>query len=325
MAWSVLFWNIQGTAKGNVKLQKVLQVIALVKPDIIGFSEVGLAFPYDAFPEYTFQEYTIQDRNDEDTPKGLALGIKTGNLKFKSEFGPVQRSLFTSTNPVALTRPIVRAWVNDVEVIVAHAPSSGGPLGRSTVANIYDYFRDQCRLSRGVYKGIAMGDFNAAYSPYMASIDEEYEETFPHLNLRKKSVYYHAIQSCDPGWDMTQKSGGVLDYLITCDVFGIVDRTHYDTIKNLNESLYLTTWPSALKTVTTKSGLPKDIQAIDPSLDSAYGLVKGSLDHGFDLSVGPKIDIAGWFIDHRPVIYEIMNAERGPLGARVIQSHILAS
>lgn len=324
MAWTVLFWNIQGTAKGNVKLEKVVAVINLVKPDIIGFSEVGLAFPYDAFPDYTFQEHAIQDRNDEDTPKGLALGIKNGDLKFKSEFGPVQRSLFTSTNPVSLTRPLLRAWVNDVEVILAHAPSSGGPLGRSTIANIYDYFRDQCRLSRGVYKGIAMGDFNAAFCPYMVSIDEEYEESFPALNLRKKSVYYHAIQTCDPGWDMTQKSGGVLDYIITCDVFGIVDRTHYDAIKVLNESLYLAPWPSRLKTATTRSGLPKDIQALDPSLDSAYGVVKDWLDSGYDHTIGERVDIAGWFIDHRPVIYEIMNAERGPLGARVIQTNIHA-
>ena len=323
MAWTVLFWNIQGTAKGNVKLEKVKTVIGMVKPDVIGFSEVGLKFPYDEFPEYTFQEHIIQDRNDKDTPKGLALGIKIcDSLRFTANLGPMQTHLFTSSSLVSLTRPLLHAWVNDVEIILAHAPSSGGPLGRSTVGNIADYLRDQCRQSRGVYKGFAMGDFNAAFSPYKLAIDEEYEETFPQLNLKKKSVYYYMIEICDPGWDMTQKSGGVLDYMITCGVFGLAEKKHHHDIAALNESQYLPTWPSQQK--TTVGSTSGSVPIIESSLDSAYGTVKSALDHNFTLHVGPKQDIAGWHIDHRPVIYEILNAERGPLGARVIQSHINA-
>lgn len=281
--------------------------------------------PYDAFPAYTFLEHGIRDRNDDETPKGLALGIKIcDNLRFTSDFGPLQSQLFTSRDPVSLTRPILRAWVNDVEVVVAHAPSSDGPLGRSTVANLYDYFRDQCRRSRGVYKGFAMGDFNALYSPYMLSIEEAYEETIPHLHLRKKSVYYYTVSSCHPEWDMTQKSGGVLDYMITCGLAGVADRTHHHDIRALNESRYLNSWPSTPKTAVTRSGALKEIEEIDASVDSAYSLVKGSLDASFAVVEEERRDILGWFIDHRPVIYEILNAERGPLGARVIQSHINA-
>ena len=325
MSWTVLFWNIQGTAKGNVKLAKVKEVVDLVKPDIIGFSEVGLKFPYDEFPAYTFQEQIIQDRNDHDTPKGLALGIKICNtLRFTADLAPMQTHLFTSSNMVSLTRPLLHAWVNDVEIILVHAPStSGGPLGRSTVGNVADYLRDQCRQSRGTYKGFAMGDFNAVYSPYKVAIDEEYEESFPQLNLKKKTAFYYIIQLCDPGWDMTQKSGGVLDYIVTCGIFGIADKKHHHTISALNESQYLPTWyPSQQKTaVGSTSG---SVPTLDASLDSAYGTVKGALDSDFTIHLGPRQTITGWHIDHRPVIYDIMNAERGPLAPRVIQSHINA-
>ena len=52
--------------------------------------------------------------------------------------------------------------------------------------------------------------------------------------------------------------------------------------------------------------------------------VKGALDSDFTIHLGPRQTITGWHIDHRPVIYDIMNAERGPLAPRVIQSHINA-
>jgi len=320
MAWKVLFWNIQGAAKKNRKLEKILEVVGLVKPDVIGFSEVGLQFPFELFTGYSFQEQVIVDKNDNDTPKGLAVGILKEKLKFQSELGPLQKNLFTSQNPVVLTRPILSVWVSDVEVVIAHAPSTGGGLGKSTVGNLFDYFRDQCRLSKGTYKGFAVGDFNAAFSPYKVAIEEEYVTTDIPRNLKTRSIYYYMIQLCDPGWDITQKSGGVLDYMITCGVFGFVDKTHYDTIKSLNESRYLSLWPSTPKLSVPKSELV--IETVDPSLDSIYGLVKGSLDNLFTIQTGEKQDIPGWFVDHRPVIYEILNAERGPLGARVITSHL---
>ncbi|HYR28228.1 MAG TPA: hypothetical protein VEU30_07155 [Thermoanaerobaculia bacterium] len=321
MAWTVLFWNIQGAAKQNRKLEKILEVVALVKPDLIGFSEVGLKFPYEEFTGYSFQEQIIVDRNDKDTPKGLAVGIKKEKLEFESELGPLQKNLFTSQNPVVLTRPILKVWVSGVEVVIAHAPSTGGGLGKSTVGNIFDYFRDQCRLSKGVYKGFAVGDFNAAFSPYKIAIEETYEDIDIPRKMKTKSVYYYMIQLCDPGWDITQKSGGVLDYMITCGVFGIADKTHHHTIKSLNESRYLSTWPSTPKLSVPKSELA--IETVDPSLDSVYGLVKGSLDSLFSIQLGEKEDILGWFVDHRPVIYEIMNAERGPLAPRLFTSHLL--
>jgi hypothetical protein len=324
MAWRVLFWNIQGTSQDNVKLEKVLAVIDLVRPDIIGFAEVGLNFPYNQFGDYEFKEYGIVDRNGDYTPKGLALGIRRcDHLRFNSDLAPMQTKLFTSNSLVDLARPILHAWVNDVEVILCHAPStSGGQLGLSTVGNVIDYLRDQCRLSRGVYKGFAIGDFNVIYAPYMLQVDEEYEELDRLRNLRTKSVYYYNIKTVDPEWDFTQKSGGKLDFMITCGVFGIADTTHYHTIADSLRSQYIPEWPMQIKKYFPNDDVPKVIRNDDPSLDSVYSVVKGTLESDFKLLKGKKERIVGWLIDHRPVVYEIMNAERGPLGARIIHTNI---
>lgn len=324
MGWKVMFWNIQGTARENEKLERVIAVIALVDPDIIGFAEVGLGFPYELLPGYEFKEETILDKNGKPTPKGLALGVKRCNhLAFTSELAHVQRTIQTSDDRVDLTRPILHAWVNDVEVILSHAPStSGGPLGRSTIANVYDYLRDQCRLSRGSYKGFAIGDYNAVYSPYLLTVDEDYIEVDHLRRLRRKSSYRYLIRSCNPGWDMTQKSGGVLDYMITCGLVGMTLSEDHEQIKNLNMGDVLDE-PAKIKwkKSVTRSGERWDVVEADPSLDSVYSLVKGSLDARFVVNEKP-IWRPSWRIDHRPVIYELLNAERGAFLPLVTQQHI---
>jgi hypothetical protein len=321
MGWKVLFWNIQGTAKGNIKLDVLTRTLAMVKPDVVGFSEVGLDFPYDALTDYTFKAHDVTDKNEDPTPKGLAIGILKNKLGFESNLGPVQTHLQTQNKHVKLARPLLSAWVNGVEIVVVHAPSTGGHLGRVTVANLYDYLRDQCRLSKGTYKGFAVGDFNCQFAPYMMAIEESYVKQDLERRMQTSFTFYYAVSTVSPGWDLTQKSGGVLDFMITCGVTGFAERTHHDEIKKLNESVYLSKWPSKLKTTVRKEDPDtKLIREAKPELDSVYGLVKQDLDQAFVTKKGQRQDITGWHIDHRPIIYDIMNAERGPLAPRMIES-----
>jgi len=324
MGWMVLFWNLQGTGKNNVKLDTFENVINDVQPDIIGLAEVGLWFPFERFGNYEFREYRIRDRNGNETPKGLAIGIRIcDHLQFNSDLVVLQDVLYTSNDEVELTRPILKAMVNDVEVILVHAPStSNGQLGRSTVANVFDYLRDQCKGSRGTYKGFAIGDFNTPYAPYVVSVDEEYIEKEPKLNLKRKLSWRYMIRSCDPGWGITQKSGRVLDYMITCGVVGMADLLKHEKIPNLNQSIYVDKILVKPRRLYTHSGTPNLLEIAEPSLDSIYSLVKDSLDTSFRVEKYPREQLPGWFIDHRPVIYEIINPTRGPMPPIITQSHI---
>ncbi|APR86301.1 Hypothetical protein A7982_11650 [Minicystis rosea] len=327
MAWQVLFWNIQGTAKGNVKLDVVKKAIELVKPDIICFAEVGLKFPYEEFPNYRFQEHLIQDKDEKDTPKGLALGVRATIHEIHGKLTPLHTTLMTSKGPVKLARPILTANVSGVEVIIAHAPSSGGPLGRVTVAEICDYFRDQCRRSRGHYQGFAVGDFNAQFSPFMMHVDEVYEEIDTARRLKRTSTYFYSIQSRDPKWDITQKSGGVIDFMITCGVVARAETNFHRDIDLLNSSLYLPKWPSTPKTsvlVDTKessvAGIGTLVLKPSAETDSVYADVKGALDKQFKVVAGATSEIAGWHIDHRPIIYDLITAGGSPGAPRIVES-----
>ena len=347
MGWRVLFWNIQGTARGNIKLNVVKEVVALVNPDIICFAEVGLNFPYDEFPGYIFEDHIIQDKNNADTPKGLALGVWSLTHTIQGKLTPAQSTLTTSKAPVQLTRPILVANVSGVEILIVHAPSSGGALGRVTMANVADYFRDQCRGSRGKYQGFAIGDFNAHFSPFMIPIEDAYVEVLPARRVKRTSTYYYAIQSRDPMWDITQKSGGVIDFMITCGVVARAETSFHNKIEALNSSKYLGTWLSRPKTsvladskaspaaagggaaaagagggaAAAAVGGGKLILQPPVSADSVYADVKAALDKGFKVVAGAASEIAGWHIDHRPVIYELITA--GGSGApRIVESSL---
>ena len=324
MSWMVLFWNLQGTGKNNVKLQTFAKVIDGVQPDIIGLAEVGLWFPFEQFGDFEFKEYRIRDKNGDETPKGLAVGIRRGqHLQFTSDLIVLQDVLYTSDDEVELRRPILKVMINDVEVILVHAPStSNGQLGRVTVANVFDYFRDQCKGSRGTYKGFAIGDFNTPYAPYTVSVFEEYVERFPMLNLKKKSSWKYMIRSCDPGWGVTQKSGRVLDFMITCGVVGMADLLKHSKVPDLNSSIYVDKILVTPRRTFTNTGEPKLVEIAEPGLDSIYGLVKDSLDTGFYVHEYPREQLPGWFIDHRPVIYDVLNPTRGPDPPIVIEKHI---
>ena len=217
MQVKILFWNIQGGGddrkRSDVKVRKMREVIQEVQPHIVALAEIGNLFKMDSeFPGSTWETFfrKVKDWKDDPTPKHMAICVRKGQSLVCSGWKDLMSELQTSKKPIVLTRPVLSLFVNDVEIVLCHAPSDGGPPGETALANIAQHFCASARGSLGAYKAIAIGDFNAHFKEYTDLIKDVVQHNGSTL------TFEFPIRRVHPGYEYTQVGGKVLDYAQTC-------------------------------------------------------------------------------------------------------------